>query len=82
MEVKILTKEEYIDIVIKQLEVLDPFDIINEYSVLDLQMDLDESVVTVKKNFNNTDKKEIADTQESKKYVNKFRCGYSYFRTC
>lgn len=58
-------------IVISESQVEGVPDIINEYSVLDLQMDLDESVVTVKKNFNNTDKKEIADTQESKKYVNK-----------
>lgn len=46
-------------------------DVVNEYSVMNVSMKLNESVFTVSKNFKATDTKSIDDIKPEKKYVNK-----------
>ncbi len=46
-------------------------DTVNEYSVMNVKMNLNESVFTVDKNFKPTDTKSIVDIKEQKKHVNK-----------
>ena len=61
--------------IISESEVDGVKDIIDEYSIMNVKMDLNETVFTVNKDFKPTDKKEFVDIKPASKHVNKFQFG-------
>ena len=58
-------------IIISQSDIEGIEDTVNEYSVMNVKMNLNESVFTVDKQFKPTDTKSIVDIKEETKHVNK-----------